>query len=342
MNQFSLQPYSHRSRYTCPACNHRGKTYKRYINTETGQPLADHVGRCDREDKCGYHFTPVQYFKDTEQPGPANSKYSPFGVAYAAITPKKQQRATVVKVSPQAIIKADDEPHYINPDVVNASFTAYACNNFVNYLISKYGFDAADKAVGRYRIGTSDHWPGATVFWQLDTEGYVRTGKIMLYDVDTGKRVKQPFNHITWMHVLLMRKEEEKVHALLTIDHGQKSQAFNLVQCLFGAHLLKEHPDKHVAIVESEKTAIIAGMHDEGRIWLAAGCLGNLNPAICEPLKGRTVTLYPDLGAYAKWKVKARSLQLALPGSVFTVSDLLEQIASDDDRKEGLDLGDGL
>jgi len=32
---------------------------------------------------------------------------------------------------------------------------------------------------------------------------------------------------------------------------------------------------------------------------------------------------------------------MALPNSVSTVSDLLEWIASDDDRKEGLDFGDG-
>jgi len=339
MNHFSLQPYSPKSRFTCPACNHRGKTFTRYVNNQTGQYLADHVGRCDREDKCGYHFTPRQYFNETGQARQVNTWSSPFGVSYKAITQKKQAKRPMVQTKPQPAAAIDnDEPHYIHSNVVNDSFVNYDGNNLVQYLIGKYGFDAADKAVGRYRIGTSDHWPGATVFWQLDTGGFVRTGKVMLYNAQTGKRVKQPFNHVTWAHVLILRNEEN----LKTSAIGNPTSAFNLKQVLFGAHLLTEHPDSHVAIVESEKTAIIASMHDDKRIWLATGSAGNLNAAICQALKGRKVTLYPDLGAYPKWKAKARSLQHALPGSVFTVSDLLEREASNNDREEGLDLGDGL
>lgn len=93
------------------------------------------------------------------------------------------------------------QPYFIHPETVNASFTNYNQNNFVQYLITLFGFDKADELVGRYRIGTSSHWCGATVFWQLDTQGNVRTGKVMLYDKQTGKRVKEPFNHITWMHI---------------------------------------------------------------------------------------------------------------------------------------------
>ena len=50
-----------------------------------------------------------------------------------------------------------------------------------------------------------------------------------------------------------------------------------------------------MAIVESE-TVIIASVYLPGRIWLAAGSLTNLNPEICGVLKGRRVTLYPDIG----------------------------------------------
>lgn len=37
----------------------------------------------------------------------------------------------------------------------------------------------------RYRIGTSNHWPNATIFWQIDQQQKVHTGKIMLYDYHT-------------------------------------------------------------------------------------------------------------------------------------------------------------
>jgi len=56
----------------------------------------------------------------------------------------------------------------------------------------------------------------------------------MLYSPTTGKRVKEPFNHITWVHKAL------------------KQPDFNLKQCLFGEHLLQDKT-KPVAIVESEK-----------------------------------------------------------------------------------------
>ena len=91
-----------------------------------------------------------------------------------------------------------------------------------------------------YRVGTSKHWQGATVFWQIAADGEVRGGKIMLYDRLTGHRVQEPFPHINWVHSVL------------------KLPDFKLTQCFFGEHLLPYIRDKPVAIVESEKTAILA------------------------------------------------------------------------------------
>lgn len=62
--RYTLEPYyGPKSRYNCPACNHRSKTFSRYIETETDEYLADDVGRCSREDNCGYHYKPRQYFE---------------------------------------------------------------------------------------------------------------------------------------------------------------------------------------------------------------------------------------------------------------------------------------
>src|ERR1700733_12575859 len=63
MYRYTLQHYSGpHSRYKCPECKHRNKTFTRYIDTETGEYLHDDVGRCDREVNCGYHYTPKAYF----------------------------------------------------------------------------------------------------------------------------------------------------------------------------------------------------------------------------------------------------------------------------------------
>jgi hypothetical protein len=66
---------------------------------------------------------------------------------------------------------------------------------------------------------------------------------------------------------------------------------------LFGEHLLIDKT-KPVAIVESEKTAVIASVYLPQFIWVAVGSLTNLNAEKCNVLKGRTVTLFPDLNGF--------------------------------------------
>ena len=59
---YILEPYAGRnSRHTCPQCGEPHE-FTRYIDTDTGEILADNVGRCNRIDQCGYHYTPKQYF----------------------------------------------------------------------------------------------------------------------------------------------------------------------------------------------------------------------------------------------------------------------------------------
>lgn len=316
--KYQLQPYQGmQSRYSCPVCNHH-KCFVRYIDTQTGQHLAPHVGRCGREDKCGYHLKPRDYLTTL----PNHKPYRPQRQRYM---PGKSAAKPAASPAPGI------QPKYlINPDWVSGTLRDYRDNNFVQYLIKRFGRDITQQAIKRYHIGTHNHWPGACVFWQHDTEGDVRTGKIMLYNKETGKRVKQPFNHITWVHTLLTKE----------LPADNRPPVFTLQQCLFGEHLLPANPDMPVAIVESEKTAIIVSTLIPDFIWLASGSLQGLNPAKCAVLKGRKVMLFPDVNAYDKWKLKARELHEAIPDTHFTVSPVLENIATDEDRLNGIDIGD--
>jgi len=330
--KFTLQPYAGmQSRYRCPACNHRTKTFTRYINTGTGEAIAPQVGKCDRLDKCGYHLSPGDYFKQT---------------GARQFTPGSHKQTVNHKRQPGA--KVNNNPnYYIHPEQVNRSFASYGRNNFVQFLIARFGFDVADELVGKYRIGTSKHWQGATIFWQLDTTGHVRSGKIMLYNKATGKRVKQPFNHITWVHTLLFGKPENEEYRKQKLAHlgglpHSPAPAFILKQCLFGEHLLITAPYKPVAIVESEKTAIIAATLMPEFIWLASGSLDGLSYTKCKVLQGRQVMLFPDVNGHNKWKLRAMELQRAMPGTKFAVSDKLEQMATAEDKQKGIDLADVL
>src|SRR4051812_17337556 len=51
---------------TCPACGQ--KRFVLYRDSETREYLAEHIGRCDRENQCGHHYTPKQYFEETGNP----------------------------------------------------------------------------------------------------------------------------------------------------------------------------------------------------------------------------------------------------------------------------------
>jgi hypothetical protein len=308
-HRYTLQPYQGlKSRYPCPKCQHRARTFKRYIDTQTNTHLADHVGRCDRVDNCGYHYTPKEFFK-------ANPNFTNTTFMVQNTKPKR-----TYSVMPSHLIEQGQKGNH--------------SNNFIYFLREMFGQDKADELCEMYNVGTASHWPGATVFWQVDTNDRVRTGKIMLYYLHNCKRVKDPYNHIAWAHSLLHPRVESIDDKKLT------TKEFTLKQCLFGEHLLKLDPFKTVAIVESEKTAIIATFYMPQYLWLAAGGLEGLNPDKCKVLKDRTVILFPDVKGYGKWQEKAYLLNHYIPSAHFSVSDELERTADPGDRARGVDIAD--
>lgn len=70
---------------------------------------------------------------------------------------------------------------------------------------------------------------------------------------------------------------------------------------VFGLHLFNSDPPKAIAIVESEKTAVIASIAFPEFIWMATGGFANLKSDIIKPLANRKVILFPDAGCYKKW-----------------------------------------
>ncbi len=299
-HRYILEPYKGmNTRYRCPSCQQRDKTFSRYIDTETGEQIHPTVGRCNRESNCGHHYNPKQYFQDNN-------------ISFDTPQPKAYK--------PRPVTPQPKPVSFIPVEVFKASLKGHEENHFVKFLIDLFGVEVASELVSRYFIATSKHWTGATVFWQIDTQGKVRTGKIMLYSPTTGKRVKNLELPVYWVHKALKQPE------------------FELRQCLFGEHLLIDKT-KPIAVCESEKTAVIASVYLPQFIWVAVGSLTNLNAEKCSILKGRTVTLFPDLNGFDKWSSKAKELSHL---TRFTVSDLLERKATESERKQGFDLADYL
>lgn len=360
-NHYKLEPYKGRdTRYKCPNCGR--KEFSRYIDAETGKQVGPEFGRCNREDKCGYHKLPPLktkcyyvdfsaivdyskkafriitdkgsfnipkalvyeiwehgcyvsewYFRDGERarkPDYAISNYKFFSGGKEVV-----HQVPVTKINSE--IKSVS---FIPVELFKNSLKGYEKNKLVEFLLNIFSAEIVSHLISKYFIGTSKHWPGSTVFWQIDLHGRIRTGKIMLYDANTGKRIKEPFNHISWVHTSLKIKD------------------YNLKQCLFGEHLLRDQL-KTVAIVESEKTAIIASAYFPELIWLACGGISDLKPEKCQVLNDRRAILFPDLNGFGKWNDKIKELSKI---ASISISSLLEQKASVQDRKEGLDLADYL
>jgi len=167
--RYTLEKYTGmRSRYFCPDCSK--KTFTRYIDNQTKQHLADYVGRCSREEKCSYHYTPKMYFERT-----GYKQQNDFSFDYK---PKKK----VVK------------PSTIDKNDFIATLRLYEINNFALGLYKYFPKEKVNAVLKKYCVGTAKG--GKVIFWQVSLKGEVRTGKIMQYDPLTLKRTSD----IDWVH----------------------------------------------------------------------------------------------------------------------------------------------
>lgn len=296
MYPFSLEKYSgSNSRFPCPRCG-TPKSFTRYISNVSGMYLGNDVGKCNRINKCNYHYSPKDFFRD--------------GNTFIEERNLKIKAEVVEK--PISFI---DSEQLIN------SLNNYSDNNFVKYLLKIAPESEVKKTIEKFYIGTSTFWQNSTVFWQIDIEGRIRCGKVILYDEKTGKRVKSPFPHINWYHKILGIND------------------FNLKQCLFGEHQLIKSPTSTIGLVESEKTAIIASIHLPNLTWLATGGIHNLEPEKCSALKNKKVIMFPDMNAYEIWEKKADKLTTSLNCSI-KISDILDKNIPNEIKLSGADIID--
>lgn len=225
-------------------------------------------------------------------------------------------------------------------------------SNLVKYLHSQFSTSVTQWLVEEFQIGSLPEYPGSTVFWQMDATGRTRRGKLMQYGPASGKRMNivEGFAMLH-MHNQVMLQEalqkgyfdspyvKDQANKLQGLAEEGKIQNHKNAPCLFGEHqLISDQANKAVAIVESEKTAIVMTAIAPQSLWMATGSLGCLNHTMVTALRFRKIILYPDLGGYAKWKSKMHAIRNM--GFAITISDLLEQNATSEARQGGLDIAD--
>ena len=216
---------------------------------------------------------------------------------------------------------------YIPPDYVEKSKSVHS--NFFRFisslLASYYGSKAKEvlkRLLEEYRLGATRD--GAVIFWQIDRNNRVRTGKVIQYNPEDGHRIKGgQTSAVNWIHSILKKQQV-------------LPEEWQLSQCLFGEHLLGGNPDKVVVLVESEKSAVIGSAIFPGYVWLATGGKSQLREEKLRVLTGRTVLLFPDADGYAEWKQRAGSMNFCKA----IVSDIIEKNATPKQKADHIDIAD--
>ncbi len=312
----SLEKYKGaNSRHICPSCKSKNE-FTRFID-DGGNYISEDVGICNRASKCGYSYTAKQFFADNPERkiGLRFGKGKNIGRSTYALENKNVSQAEYTATTPDFLPLR----HLIG------TLGNYEENRLVQFLLATFPnlIEEIQEAVKRYFIGTTKL--GKTVFWQVDHKKRIRTGKIIDYDSTTGKRRKDVKPN--WIH-----NELKKL--------GQIEEDFNLMQCFFGQHLLPENSDKIIAVVESEKSAILGSIFFPEWLWLSIGSKQGLTVERLLRLGTRQVMLFPDADGFDQWQAVASDANRQ--GLDVRVSTLIETLATDEQKKDGYDIADYL
>ncbi len=186
---------------TCPSCGRRGK-FSPYIDTTTMRPVDDRTcGRCNRLSNCGYHLPPREMPRNED----FGARHTDTSQRYSHANLANQREANEFY---EKMRRACEQSQPWG-------------SHLVTWLRTQFSRDAVAAALKRYRVGGTPD--GATLWWQIDTQGRVHTGKAMQYNPLTGHRVKEQGFPVNWAHRMRL--------------YGEPSELV-VPQCLFGEHLI--------------------------------------------------------------------------------------------------------
>ena len=304
------------SKHRCPNCGE--KTWKPYVD-ESGTPfsedfkdadpkireLAETVGRCDNVRKCGWNYTPKQFFEETRTGVP---KY----------------REGYKPPPPPTTAKP------LNFEYVRKSFRPYH-STFAQYLrdVAKFPKDRLDRVL-------QDYWVGATqsqriCYWMIDINGNCVDGKFMAYKPDGHRDHDQ---HPTWARKQLIRQEHRQ--GRLTQKEVEELEDQLVPRPYFGTHLLADprYKDKPVALVEGEKSCLICSLVIPRYLWIACGT-SNFNIAKLLPVvsQKRKLFIFPDLDQVENWRAATEELK-------YTNTVFMGDFTKEQARTEKDDMGD--
>ncbi|KAA9356856.1 MULTISPECIES: DUF6371 domain-containing protein [Larkinella] len=349
----------------CPSCGR--KSYVPYIDKRTNELAPEEFGRCDHQTSCGHILSP--YTKGQGRQSYADEVYDQERQQwqqdnrYPIDGPNRQRstgpRTPVAPPEPRPVILQT-----MPQDVFTRSLSGYESNNFAKLLMSHFGSEVATSLIDRFKLGTYKadyelaYWTdkryitqsfgkGGAIFWMLDANGQVYGGQGVLFD-ENGATVKfktptgdsdRCNRPISYLAKRYLKDRKMPIPDWLT----RYETTENKFPYPFGLQQLATAPKgQSIAITESPKTAMLAAGYFPQLCWMAIWSLSYLNKDRLEPLRHRTIALFPDCSkdgkAFDVWKQKADELNAN--GFRIVVSDYLEKNTSDEQKAKGYDLAD--
>jgi hypothetical protein len=304
----------------CPQCGHR--EFKPYVDTQNNdQPLDPSCGRCNREIKCAYHLTPSEFFRQNPGKRPGLNNLA------AALN------ACLARLKPIRTASTLPTPWVTSSQRANANRDL-----LFQWLIQQFGLNIATTLCALYSVGHTPMFGGATIYWLVDHQLRVRSGKIMAYDANGHRRRTLNAPAVTFVHTLRPSTLRFALNLPLAAANGVSASAapmaeipedYNYIQCFFGSKLLQASPDATILLVESEKTALyLAGLLLQSNslktryLPIATGGCAGLNISLDRlddpdyrfaPLYNRRIILLPDVDATDKWHSYLHNLRLLAP-----------------------------
>lgn len=326
-------------KYTCPACG-RNK-FVRYIDTFTGECLPPEYGRCDGEINCSYFLNPYQ------------SGYA------KKVWRDKYGQVTTETIAQQHVVQPIKKTEAFMPEeIVSQTKGGYELNVFVQNLLNTvpFPFDWADveKVIELYHLGTVKHGyrKGAITFPFIDLNNRINAIQVKAFNPNNNT-IASDFLHSIIEKWYTANKKPLPEWLSEYLQNDKK------VRCFFGEHLLSQYPKNPIVLVESPKSAIYATLYfglptkPTDRIWLATFTLRGFDEAKCQCLKGRDVLLFPDTSkkavhgdkygiTFEYWHQKGKDIKKNINDISIRITDILEKIATEEERKKGYDVADYL
>lgn len=300
----------HYRKTACPNPNcHDRHCYKPYVHKLTGEVLHPDVGRCDHEQSCQYHYSPKMFLRDHPE-----LRYSAEAYRLSSVPSKAAHYGLNAPPEPQS-------EFYPMQWVEQAQKRHSTFRWWFESL--PYEAEVKQQVLRDYLVGGTqwdayvDHvnYGPAVVFWMIDEQLRPHDAKLMAYKAD-GHRVQGWGDSI--------RAICERKHIGPQLEQTDK--------CFFGLHLLPRYPDRPVALVESEKTALMCACHYPQYLWMATSGCGGLNAQKLRPLMQSHLVIFPDSGEYNKWL----NIMKATHHPRYTISDMLEQYPPNTDLADVL------